>query len=303
MPANKALFGKIFISHSSADKAFVRKLVASLEADGFLTWVDEKELLPGDPLATTISEGLARAPAVIVVVSQASIQSRWLKFELNKATDRMVQGGCRVIPVLIETVAVPPEVAGLLYADFSASYDLPLQAVLRALNHDASQAAWRHSFWSRSESLLDEVFDGTGFSFTADEYKSRDLNLVFIDAGDDDSQLSIAYEIVSAHYDPSRSLGQRWIEEYESEVCSASEQLFLVVTERPVSVLLDRLEDLDSRVGFRALGSSNYVFGYIVVADCSKATDKDELRAILAASKELLLKLSHELRRKRDATG
>jgi len=296
MPTDKSLFGKIFISHSSIDKPFVRKLVSSLESEGFRTWLDEKELLPGDPLARSISEGLELAPAVIVVVSQASVQSRWLAFELNKATDRMVRGSCRVIPVVVDQVTPPPEVAGLLYADFSKSYDLSMQAVLRALNHDASQAAWQHSFQSRSEALLAEVFDGTGFSFTDDEFKSRDLNLVFVgDAAGE--EISIAYEIVSAHYDPSRALGQRWMEEYESEVGNATEQMFLVVSERPVAAKLEQAKEFDSRIGFKTIGFGAHVYGYIVVVDCSQIDERDELRAIFSASKQLLLKLVERLRR------
>lgn len=278
----------------------MRRLASALESDGFQTWLDEKELLPGDPLARSISEGLENAPAVIVVVSEASVQSRWLAFELNKATDRMVRGSCRVIPVLIEKVATPPEVGGLLYADFCDSFDLPMQAVLRALNHDANQAAWKHSFRSRSETVLSEVFDGTGFSFTDEEFKSRDLNLVFIHDGLG-SELSIAYEIVSAHYDPSRTLGHRWMEEYESEVGSATEQLFLVASERPVSVELEHHEGIDSRVGYKTLGYGTHIYGYIVVADCSKVRNGDDLRSLLGASKSLLTTLAQTMRSFRDA--
>src|SRR5690349_15024290 len=97
---DKSLFGKVFISHSSLDKPFVRRIVEAIEADGFKTWLDEKELLPGDSLARRLSEGVAHAPAVLVVVSKSSIESRWLAFELNKATERMVQGSCRVIPIV-----------------------------------------------------------------------------------------------------------------------------------------------------------------------------------------------------------
>jgi hypothetical protein len=104
--------GKIFISHSSTDKPFVRRLIKRLEEEGFHAWLDEKELLVGDPLSEQIAEALRRARVVIVVVSPTSIRSRWLRYELNLATERMVKGMCRVIPVVVSESDLPPEVAG-----------------------------------------------------------------------------------------------------------------------------------------------------------------------------------------------
>jgi hypothetical protein len=49
MSIDKSLFGEIFISHSSVDKPFARKLAHGIEKADFRTWLDEKQLLPGDP--------------------------------------------------------------------------------------------------------------------------------------------------------------------------------------------------------------------------------------------------------------
>jgi hypothetical protein len=117
------MLGKVFISHSAVDKAFVRMLAHKIEKAGFRVWLDEKELLVGDSLPKKISEAIKSASVVLVVVSSASIQSRWLSFELNQATQKMVEGKCRVIPVVIEQTELPPEVTGLLYADFTSGED------------------------------------------------------------------------------------------------------------------------------------------------------------------------------------
>jgi hypothetical protein len=90
MSARRLLLGKIFISHSSLDKRSVRRLVKRLESEGFDTWLDEHEIVAGDPLARRIAEGVASSKIVIVVVSTNSVKSKWLKYELNIATDRMV---------------------------------------------------------------------------------------------------------------------------------------------------------------------------------------------------------------------
>src|SRR4051794_15219003 len=113
----KHLLGKVFISHSSKDKPFVRRLARRLEKEGFGIWLDERELVAGDALGKKISEALDSARAVLVVASKISVDSKWLGFELNKATSRMVKGECRVIPVIAEECELPAEVGGLLYAD------------------------------------------------------------------------------------------------------------------------------------------------------------------------------------------
>ena len=46
----KHLLGKVFISHSSLDKPFVRRLTRRLEKEGFRVWLDERELVAGDSL-------------------------------------------------------------------------------------------------------------------------------------------------------------------------------------------------------------------------------------------------------------
>src|SRR5262245_5854907 len=126
---NQGTLGKVFISHSSADKPFVRRLVKRLERESFSVWLDEKELKPGDALSDEIAKALREARVVLVVVSVASVRSKWLKYELTLATDRMVKGDCRVIPVVIGDVEPPPEVAGLLYADFRTSFSLGAKSV------------------------------------------------------------------------------------------------------------------------------------------------------------------------------
>jgi hypothetical protein len=48
---------------------------------------------------------------ILVVVSKASVASKWLRYELNVATDRMIKGECRVIPVVIDETPLPAELA------------------------------------------------------------------------------------------------------------------------------------------------------------------------------------------------
>lgn len=291
MAVNKHLYGKVFISHSSVDKRFVRRLAKAIEADGFLTWLDEKELLPGDPLAKRVSEGVAQARAVLVVVSRAAIASKWLAFELNKAADRMVKGECIVIPIVIDEMSsLPAEVEGLLYADFTKSFKRQMQAVLKSLNSDAQKRAIDHSFYARSETLLEEVFDGKGYSFTDAEYKSNDESLVYIDNGSQEG-LAVAYDILSAYGDSSAPLTERGISEIELTLANLPEPLRLVVSERPI-VATKLVPGGHPNVRVWQSGEARYPDGHIVFADMSSASGADDCRSILIAAKEVLAKIA-----------
>lgn len=53
--------GKIFISHSSQDDAFVRELRRALADQGHDGWIDSRELRGGDPLWPEIQKTIEEA--------------------------------------------------------------------------------------------------------------------------------------------------------------------------------------------------------------------------------------------------
>ena len=148
--------GKVFISHTAADKPFVRRLAARLEKSQFHVWLDEHDLIAGDPLPETIGKALQAAKVILVVVSEASVASKWLRYELNVATERMIKGECRVIPIVIDQTSLPAEVRGLLYADCRKGLASGIPAILTALKHEARRAEMEYSFSSRVGKLVDE---------------------------------------------------------------------------------------------------------------------------------------------------
>ncbi|MFF9210938.1 MULTISPECIES: toll/interleukin-1 receptor domain-containing protein [unclassified Streptomyces] len=136
----KAALGKIFISHCSADKSFIRsRIVAPLERAGYETWLDEKELIPGDPLPRRVSEGIRGAKVLIVVFSASSVESDWLKYELNVAVDLMIKGSLRLIPVVIDQVQMPSELESLLYADMRKGVRGGFKKIIAALEYEAAR--------------------------------------------------------------------------------------------------------------------------------------------------------------------
>jgi tetratricopeptide (TPR) repeat protein len=103
----------IFISHSSHDDEFVKGLREALESHGLTVWVDSRSLRGGSHLAPEIDEAIKAARQVIVVLSPGTVNSLWVRKEIQKALEAEQihrKEGYRVIPLLlpgIEPSALP----------------------------------------------------------------------------------------------------------------------------------------------------------------------------------------------------
>ncbi len=65
----------IFISHATADDAFVKDLRIKLELHGLTVWVDSRNLRGGDQLKPEIEQAIRTARQFIVVISPKTINS------------------------------------------------------------------------------------------------------------------------------------------------------------------------------------------------------------------------------------
>lgn len=131
---------RVFLSHASEDKdSFVIPFATALRGRGLDVWLDRWEMLPGDSLVDRIfSEGLGGAAAVIVVLSMASINKRWVAEELDVAVVKRIQDNTRLIPVVLDALQpadLPMAVRHLLFepvpdrADFEGAVDRVVRSV------------------------------------------------------------------------------------------------------------------------------------------------------------------------------
>jgi len=94
----------IFISHSSKDDPFVEELRGALESLGLLIWVDSRNLRGGAKLKPEIDEAIEQARQVIVVLSRDTVESPWVRKEVQRALEverERKDKGYRVIPILV----------------------------------------------------------------------------------------------------------------------------------------------------------------------------------------------------------
>lgn len=128
----------LFVSHSSKDKNFVRRLSIDLLNAGFPVWLDEWELEVGSSLSNRIYAGIDDSTFFIVVVSTNSIESGWVNKELTGALAKEEQLNRKfIIPIRLDACQFPLQIADRLYSDFSKGYLGALEslsAVLRRNN-------------------------------------------------------------------------------------------------------------------------------------------------------------------------
>jgi hypothetical protein len=132
----------IFMSHSSRDKFFVRTLAEHLINYGINVWIDEAEINIGDSLTEKIGKAIESTDYVGVVLSHNSINSEWVQRELQIALQKEIKWKkVVVLPILIETVEIPPFLKDKLYADFTSpdKFEHELSKLLRALGASAEK--------------------------------------------------------------------------------------------------------------------------------------------------------------------
>lgn len=127
----------VFICHSSTDKPFVKRLEKRLLTDGIDTWVDHLEIRIGDSIHDKINEGLSKSDFLIIVLSKASIESRWVREELNSAAslEKLNRKGVFILPLLLEHCNVPPLLLDRRYANFVEDIELGYQELRDSIFH------------------------------------------------------------------------------------------------------------------------------------------------------------------------
>lgn len=100
---------KVFVSHASEDKErFVINFATKLRQHGVDAWLDKWEMLPGDSLVDKIfEEGLKDAQAIIIVLSNFSVEKPWVREELNASIVSKLTKGTKIIPIVLDNCEVP----------------------------------------------------------------------------------------------------------------------------------------------------------------------------------------------------
>ena len=155
----------VFISYSHQDKDFAENLAKQLVVQNVHVWIDRWELSVGDSIVQRIQDAVEGASALLVVLSEASVNSEWCQQELSAGILReLEEQRVIVLPVLKEDCEIPLFVRGKLYADFRTNFDDGLRLVVESIAKTTNAYLARttepdfHTDWSVDWYSIDEEF-------------------------------------------------------------------------------------------------------------------------------------------------
>jgi hypothetical protein len=124
----------VFLCHHAADKREVKRIGEQLRARGYLPWLDEWELAPGQPWLRELESQIESIRAAAVFIG-ADGTGPWQSLELSGLLRQFIERGCPVIPVILPSVSIPrPKLPAFLHdftwVDFRVEDPLPLDRLI-----------------------------------------------------------------------------------------------------------------------------------------------------------------------------
>jgi hypothetical protein len=116
---------KLFLSHASADRRFIKKLTAFLTERKIPFWYSKRNLVGAQQWHDEIGKALKTCDWFLVVLSPAAVRSKWVKRELLYALQEERYEN-RIVPVVIKPCDVETlswTLASIQRVDFSKDFD------------------------------------------------------------------------------------------------------------------------------------------------------------------------------------
>lgn len=159
---------RVFISYNHNDSIVVDKIEESLLKNNYKVERDKYFFDVGDKMPEKINKIISESDVVIAVISNNSINSGWVKSELNVALTLCNQNQSIIMPFIIDDTKPPVEVLSIFYADCKISFDEGMNKIIRSLNNKFPNNPssiindWKKEFYKsrkgKIQLLVEEVF-------------------------------------------------------------------------------------------------------------------------------------------------
>ena len=100
-------FYSCFISYSSKDEGFAKRLHADLQANSIRCWFAPENMKTGDKIRDSIDQAIRVYDKLLVILSEPSVQSTWVEDEIESALEKELQRKQLVLfPIRLDQAAM-----------------------------------------------------------------------------------------------------------------------------------------------------------------------------------------------------
>ncbi|MBE0672934.1 MAG: toll/interleukin-1 receptor domain-containing protein [Anaerolineales bacterium] len=148
---------RVFISHSSKDKALARRIASGLRQYGIDVWLDEWEIVVGHSITQKIQEGLGDCRFLALILTKHSIKSGWVEKEWQsrigeEATNKRVS----ILPILADDCEIPILLRDKKYADFTKDFGIGFFTLLNSVR--VLSLPWKNKSTENTKTIEHEDF-------------------------------------------------------------------------------------------------------------------------------------------------
>ncbi len=145
----------VFISYARSNAIMMRYVRKVLQEAGLSTWTDHEEIEPGhESWINAIEDGITHSCCVVVILTPASIQSKWVRQERIYAE----QLGKKIFPVLAEDTIIPIDLNTYQYTDIRGDDDeTKIQRLIKAIKSHCQQQSVKKTTHRRVKRITPDV--------------------------------------------------------------------------------------------------------------------------------------------------
>ncbi|WP_136807139.1 TIR domain-containing protein [Desulfosediminicola flagellatus] len=137
---------KIYISYTHLDKEQAALIADKLKEAGHDVTFDSWNIKHGDNLIKKISRTIKSADALILLLSRNSEQSKWVMHEFSAiAFNDLSSQEQRIIPVLIDKVAIPSYLSQYMYIDLYSDHEHGIRKLIEFFEKDRNEVTQQSS--------------------------------------------------------------------------------------------------------------------------------------------------------------
>lgn len=126
----------IFVSHANEDREITSQIAETLQRTGIRTWISFRDIAPGAHWDESIEAALKAAKALAVVVTASSVQSRYVRAEVEAA----ITANKTVVPIVVDESEMPLRWQTLQHIKWADGGMAAAEAIASVLPERASSA-------------------------------------------------------------------------------------------------------------------------------------------------------------------